>query len=59
MRKTYDQLIDKLFILDYKGGKYLKYEPSKKGVEEKMESKTLDSSTVNEIISEICNYLIR
>jgi len=59
MRGTYGQLIDKLFILNYKGGKYLEYDHAKKGVGGEMETKTLNSDAINRIISEICDYLIK
>jgi len=61
MRRICGELLDKLFILDYKSGKYLEYTYKKGegGVEEKVNSIHLDSKSMNNIISEICNYIIQ
>lgn len=60
LRNIYSQLLEELFILDYKSGKYTRYTYAKKGegIEEKQEEAKLDSKSVNEIISRVCNYLI-
>lgn len=60
LRNIYGQLLEELFILDYKSGKYTRYTYVKKeeGVEEKQEAKPLDSKSVSEIISGVCKYLI-
>jgi CRISPR-associated protein Cst2 len=61
MRRLYGQLLDELFILDYKGGEYLRYTyaKSKEGVEERQEGpKPLDSKSVSDVISEVCRYLV-
>jgi CRISPR-associated protein Cst2 len=61
MRKMYDQLLDKLFILNYRSGEYLRYtyERSERGVEEKVKNDHLNSESMSDIISEICNYIIQ
>jgi CRISPR-associated protein Cst2 len=61
MRRICGKLLNKLFILDYKGGGCLKYiyERSERGVEEKQGTIYLDSKSMNDIISEICNYIIQ
>jgi len=61
MKKMHNQLLDKLFILNYKDGECLKYTyiKSEKGIEEKEEKSLLDSKVMSDIISEICNYIIR
>jgi CRISPR-associated protein Cst2 len=61
MKKVYSQLLDKLFILNYRDGECLKYTyiKSEKGIEEKEEKLPLDSKVMSNIISEICNYIIR
>jgi len=64
LRNIYGQLLEELFILDYKSGKYTKftYAKKEKGVEEKQEKqeevKPLNSKSVSEIISRVCDYLI-
>jgi CRISPR-associated protein Cst2 len=61
MRKVHGQLLEELFVLDYKGGEYTKftYVKCEKGVEERQEGpKPLDAKSMSGIISEICNYLI-
>jgi CRISPR-associated protein Cst2 len=60
LRNIYGQLLEELFILDYKSGKYTRYTYAKKGegIEEKQEEAKLDSKSVSEIISRVCNYLI-
>jgi CRISPR-associated protein Cst2 len=61
LRNIHGRLLEELFILDYKSGKYTKFTYAKKGegIEEKQEEvKPLDSKSVSEIISRVCNYLI-
>jgi CRISPR-associated protein Cst2 len=60
LRNIYGQLLEELFILDYKSGNYTSYTYAKKeeGIEEKQEEAKLDSKSVSEIISRVCNYLI-
>jgi CRISPR-associated protein Cst2 len=58
MRKICGQLLDKLFILDYRSGRCLQY-TYKKGGEEEQTSVSLDSKSMGDIISEICSYIIR
>jgi len=57
MRRMYGKLIDKLFILDYKDCKYWKYVHAKGGVDKELETRVLNSGVMEEIISEICDYL--
>jgi CRISPR-associated protein Cst2 len=61
IRKMYSQLLDKLFILNYRDGECLKYTYVKgeKDVEERKEKLSLDSKVMSDIIYEICNYIIR
>lgn len=60
MRKTYGWLLDKLYVVNYREGEYLKYE-YKRGEEEKLieeETKdSLDSERMRNIIKEIARYL--
>ena len=60
LRNIHGRLLEELFILDYKSGKYTKFTYAKKGegIEEKQEEVKLDSKSVSEIISRVCNYLI-
>jgi len=55
MKKMYGQLLDKIFILNYRDGKYIK---SGKSVEKEKEL-PLDSKVTSDIISEICNYIMQ
>ncbi|MEM1661166.1 MAG: type I-B CRISPR-associated protein Cas7/Cst2/DevR [Candidatus Bathyarchaeia archaeon] len=62
MRKMYGHLMDKLYILDYKGGCYTEYiyRPSSaegEYTEEKHEG-SLDSKSMNNIIGDICKYVL-
>ncbi|MCR8487341.1 MAG: type I-B CRISPR-associated protein Cas7/Cst2/DevR [Crenarchaeota archaeon] len=62
MRKMYGWLLDKLYILDYKGGRYTKYtyELASSGgnsTEDKYEG-SLDSKNISNIISDVCNYVL-
>jgi len=57
MRRMYGKLIDKLFILDYKDCKYWKYVHAEGGVDKELETGVLNSGVMEEIISEICDYL--
>jgi CRISPR-associated protein Cst2 len=61
MKKMHNQLLDKLFILNYRDGSCLKYtyNKSEKGVEEEKEELSLDSKVMGNIISEICNYIVQ
>jgi len=62
MRRLYDQLLDKLFMLDYRDGRYLKYCYSRKegeeGKEERCEEGDLSSDTMRAILNEILDYVI-
>lgn len=61
LRKIYSRLLEELFVLDYKGGEYTRFTYVKKGedVEERQEGpKSLDSKSMSNIISRVCNYLI-
>jgi CRISPR-associated protein Cst2 len=61
MKKMHSQLLDRLFILNYRDGECLKYTyiKSERGFEEKEEKLSLDSKVMSNIISEICSYIIR
>jgi CRISPR-associated protein Cst2 len=62
MQKICEQLLDKLFIIDYKGGRcqaYTYVRKSEKDIEIKKEDLTLDSEIMKKIISEICNFIIQ
>jgi len=58
MRKIYGQLLDKLFVIDYKNGCCLRFEKDDKG-NEKTSKIELGSVSMSDIISEICDYIIR
>jgi len=61
MRRTYSQLLEKLYILDYKNGEYVKFTYSKSDnhVREDLEGPAaLDSTSISNIIEEICEYII-
>jgi len=58
MRNIYGELIDKLFVLDYRNGKYLEYNRVA-DANEKAEPKELNSDAIIRIIEEVCGYLIR
>ena len=60
MRRIYGCLLDRLLILDYKNGRYLKY-VRKPGQEilAKEKTESLDSKNISDIIEEICNYIVQ
>jgi len=62
MRRIYGWLLDKLYILDYKGGRYIEYiyeqsSDSKEPLEKKHEG-LLDSKSVSNIINDISKYVL-
>ncbi|MEM1515739.1 MAG: type I-B CRISPR-associated protein Cas7/Cst2/DevR [Nitrososphaerota archaeon] len=62
MRKVYGWLIDKLYILDYKGCCYTEYtyKPAsgKEAFTEEKSEGSLDSQSISNIIGNICNYVL-
>ncbi|MEM2379557.1 MAG: type I-B CRISPR-associated protein Cas7/Cst2/DevR [Candidatus Methanomethylicia archaeon] len=56
LKNMYDRLLDKLFILDYKGARYISY--TFKSSEGKKEEKVLNSESISMIIKDICDYII-
>ncbi|MEM0507056.1 MAG: type I-B CRISPR-associated protein Cas7/Cst2/DevR, partial [Thermosphaera sp.] len=62
MKRIYGWLLDKLYILDYKGGRYIEYiyeqsSDSKELLEKKHEG-SLDSKSVSNIINYISKYVL-
>jgi len=62
MRKLYGWLLDKLYILDYKGGCYTEYtyKPAsgKEAFTEEKSEVSLDSKSISNIINNICSYIL-
>ncbi|MCS7105606.1 MAG: type I-B CRISPR-associated protein Cas7/Cst2/DevR [Thermofilaceae archaeon] len=59
MRKLYDGLLGQLWVIRYKDGKYTHYYRKDKESELNSEEKVLDSSTIDGIIKEICEYMVK
>jgi CRISPR-associated protein Cst2 len=58
MRKVCGQLLDNLFILDYRSGRCLQY-AYRMGGKEEQASVSLDSKSMGDIISKICGYIVQ
>ncbi|MCR8453611.1 MAG: type I-B CRISPR-associated protein Cas7/Cst2/DevR [Crenarchaeota archaeon] len=62
IRKMYGWLLDKLYVLDYKGGCYIEYryiraEGKEEVTEERVEG-SLNSESIRGIISDVCKYVL-
>jgi len=59
LKKLYSDLIDHLFILDYKGGIYSHYTRSEDELKEKVKDESLNADVMKRaIIGTICDYIV-
>jgi len=54
----YGKLIDKMFVLDYKGGEYIKFEKTGEETLQEEDKQVLNADNITKIIEEICEYVV-
>ena len=57
LKKLYGPLIDRLFVLNYRAGRYQSFKKVKEGALEAEENE-LNAENANSVIQEICNYIV-